>query len=362
MKITFAEWGNYTIAFKTLFEKLGFDVIPPEKTNPKTIEEGAKLSPDLFCFPFKVNIGNYLPAIRRGADTIFMWENIGGSCRLRYYWIVQEKILQEAGFNIKFINISSKNLLSRAKEFKKENHLSFWKIFNAGALFFREINFIDKMEKKAHYLRPREKKQGETEKIISQILSGLGEVKSLKELFILKRRAWAELSKIETEKNKEILKAGIIGEIYTIADSSINFGIEKKLGEMGIEVHRKLNLTQHLLEGLLPWRERQLQNRVNNYLKSTVGGHGRQAIDEILDFSKENFDGVIQLLPFGCMPEITVRPILQEISQKNNLPFLSISLDEQTAETGLQTRIEAFVDLLWSRRKNKKEKILNNKI
>ena len=116
-----------------------------------------------------------------------------------------------------------------------------------------------------------------------------------------------------------------------------------------------------MLEGLVPWRERQLQNRVNNYLKSTVGGHGRQAIDEILDFSKEKFDGVIQLLPFGCMPEITVRPMLQEISQKNNLPFLSISLDEQTAETGLQTRIEAFVDLLWSRRKNRDNKIFNAK-
>ncbi len=119
MKITFADWGNYTIAFKTLLQKLGFEVILPEKTNPKVIEEGAKLSPELFCFPLKVNIGNYLPAIRKGADTIVMWENLGGSCRMRYYWIIQEKVLREAGFQIKVLNFNSQNFLSRIKEIKK---------------------------------------------------------------------------------------------------------------------------------------------------------------------------------------------------------------------------------------------------
>ena len=76
MKVTFPYWGNYTPAFKILFEKLGLEVVPPEKTNLKAIEEGVKLSPELFCFPFKVNVGHYLQALKNGADTILMWENI----------------------------------------------------------------------------------------------------------------------------------------------------------------------------------------------------------------------------------------------------------------------------------------------
>ena len=120
---------------------------------------------------------------------------------------------------------------------------------------------------------------------------------------------------------------------------------------MGAEVHRKLNISQFVKDSFFPWRERQLQRKINPYLGSTVGGHGRQAIGEMLDFAKEGFDGVIQLLPFGCLPEVTVRPILQKISQEKKIPFLSISLDEQTAEAGIQTRLEAFIDLLWSRRK-----------
>jgi len=352
-KITFASWGNYTIAFKTLLQRLGFEVFPPAKTNPKVIEEGVKLSPELFCFPLKVNIGNYLSALKKGADTIIMWENIRGSCRMRYYWIVQEKILREAGFNVKVLNFNSQNLLSRIKEIKRLNHISLWQLLKATRFFFKEISFIEKLEEKAQYFRAKEKEKGQTEKALREALEKLEQTTSSKGLSELAKETWKKFSKIEIDKNREVLRVGIIGEIYTIVDGEVNFGLDKKLGEMGIQIHRKLNLTQHLRGGFSPWNEWLLQRKINSYLKSTVGGHGRQAIEEMLEYAKKGFDGVIHLLPFGCMPEVTVRPILQKISQEKRLPFLSISLDEQTAEAGIQTRLEAFTDLLWSYHKNK---------
>jgi benzoyl-CoA reductase/2-hydroxyglutaryl-CoA dehydratase subunit BcrC/BadD/HgdB len=66
----------------------------------------------------------------------------------------------------------------------------------------------------------------------------------------------------------------------------------------------------------------------------------------MLKYVKERFDGVIQLLPAMCMPETTVRPILEKIHQETGIPFLSLSLDEQVAEAGIDTRIEAFVDVV----------------
>ncbi|OGZ18087.1 MAG: hypothetical protein A2Z78_01395 [Candidatus Nealsonbacteria bacterium RBG_13_36_15] len=349
MKITFADWGNYTIAFGSLFQKLGFEFIFPEKTNPRVIEEGAKLSPELFCFPLKVNIGNYLPAIKRGADTIVMWENIGGSCRMRYYWVIQEKVLREAGFKVKVLNFNSQNLLSKIREIQKSNQISSWQLLGAVRFFFKEINFIEKLEEKAQYFRPREKERGQADQVLNETLKKLTQTTNLKELSELKKESWQKFSEIKIDGNKEVLKVGIIGEIYTVVDGGVNFDLDKKLGTMGLNVHRKLNLTQHLKGGFPPWNEWLLQRKVNSYLKTTVGGHGRQAIEEMLDYSKKGFDGVIHLLPFGCMPEITVRPILQKISQEKELPFLSISLDEQTAEVGMQTRLEAFVDLMKSK-------------
>ncbi len=84
-----------------------------------------------------------------------------------------------------------------------------------------------------------------------------------------------------------------------------------------------------------------------------MGGHGRETVAEMLTYSRKGFDGIIQLLPFGCMPEVTVRPILQKISSQRKIPFLSISLDEQTGEVGLLTRLEAFIDLMESKKKLK---------
>ena len=107
-----------------------------------------------------------------------------------------------------------------------------------------------------------------------------------------------------------------------------------------------MNLTYHLKKGIFPWKDWQIQKKIMPYLESTVGGHGRDAIYEMLHFAKEGFNGVIQLLPFGCMPETTVRPILEKIHQKTGVPFLSLSLDEQVAEVGLQTRIEAFAEVV----------------
>lgn len=348
MMITFAYWGNYTSAFRTLFQRLGFKVILPEKTNSKVIEEGVKLAPELFCFPLKVNIGNYLPALKKGADTILMWENINGSCRMRYYWIIQEKVLREAGFKVKVLNFNSQNIISRIKKIKKAHKISLWHLLNTIRFFFVEIAFIEKLEKKVQYFRPREKEKGQTEKIFNETLEQLNsnQITTFNKLSNLKKATWEKFSKIEIDENRRTLNVGIVGEIYTIVDSEVNFGLDKELGEMGIQVHRKLNLTQHLIGGFFPWKERQLQRKVNAYLKTTVGGHGREAIKEMLDYIKDRFDGVIQILPMGCMPEVSIRPILQKVSRDSAIPFLSISLDEQAAKAGIQTRLEAFVDLI----------------
>ena len=343
--ITFARWGNYTIAFKTLFEKLGLKVIPPEKTTSETITEGAKIAPEMYCFPLKVNLGNYLPAIKKGADTIFMITSLGGSCRLRYYGVVQDKCLSEAGHKVNFIIFgqSPKALYSKLKEV---SGASFWQILKAIYFGFKELKFIEKLEKKGQYFRPREKKRGKTDTILMETFFDLEKVKGLKELSEFKKRTFKKLSEIEIDKKKDIPKVALIGEIYTVSDSAINFGVEKKLGREGIEVHREMDATYHFKKIIFPWKDWTIQKKINPYLRSTVGGHGRDAIYEMLNYIKKDFDGIIHLLPFNCMPEVTVRPILEKIHLQSGIPFLSLSLDEQVAEAGIDTRLEAFVDVV----------------
>ncbi len=345
MKLTFAYWGNYTIAFKALFKKLEFDVVPPEKTNPEAIREGVKISPEMYCFPLKVNMGNYLSAIKKGADTILMVTSLSGSCRLRYYGVVQDKSLSEAGYKVNFIIFaqSPKDIYSKIKEVSSA---SFWQILKAAYFTLKELRLIEKLEKKAQYLRPREKIKGRTDTILREAFSDLEKVKSLKELAEFKRRIFKKISKIDINKTKNIPRVALVGEIYTVTDGSINFGIEEKLGKEGIEIHREMDVTYHLKKTIFPWKDWQIQKKIMPYLQSTVGGHGRDAIYEMLNYVKKDFDGIIHLLPFGCMPEVTIRPILEKIHLESGIPFLSLSLDEQVAEAGINTRLEAFVDVV----------------
>jgi len=356
MKVTFPYWGNYTIAFEALFQKLGIDFIPPEKTNPRSIEEGAKISPEMYCFPLKANVGNYLGAIRKGADTIFMVTSLSGSCRLRYYGDIQKKVLDDLGNKVDFI-IFDQNPKSVYSKIKEASNASFWQIINAVLFFYRKLKLIESLERKAQYLRPREIKKGETDKILKSAFEKLRKAQSRKEISNLNREVSSRISKIEIDKNKNVPKVGIVGEIFTVTDGAVNFGIEEKLGKEGIEVHREMDITYHLKKKIFPWKDWQIQRKIRSYLKSTVGGHGRDAIYEMLYYIKKGFDGVIQLLPFSCMPETTVRPILEKIHLESGIPFLSLSLDEQIAEAGINTRIEAFVDVVRNYHNNKHSNI-----
>lgn len=353
MKITFPYWGNYTIAFEALAKKLGFEVITPEKTNSKSIEEGARIAPEMYCFPLKANLGNYLEAIKRGADTIFMATALGGSCRLRYYAPIQEKVLLDNGRKVNFIIFDQdpRDVYSKIKEI---SGASFWKILTAFRLFYKKLRIVEKLEKKAQFFRPREKEKGKTDRILRESFEKLEKIEDLKGLNKFEKEVFKKIFKIDIEKERDVPKIGIIGEIYTVTDPTVNFEVEKKIGENGIEVHREMDLTYHLKKKIFPWKDWLIQKKINPYLKSTVGGHGRDAIYEMLEYIKKGFDGVIHLLPAFCMPEITVRPILEKIHQKSRIPFLSLSLDEQVAEAGIDTRIEAFVDLVKNYHSQKK--------
>ncbi len=58
------------------------------------------------------------------------------------------------------------------------------------------------------------------------------------------------------------------------------------------------------------------------------------------------FDGIIHAKSAGCTPEIDCVPVLQSISEDFRVPILYLTYDSQTSDTGLDTRLEAFYDML----------------
>jgi predicted nucleotide-binding protein (sugar kinase/HSP70/actin superfamily) len=61
-------------------------------------------------------------------------------------------------------------------------------------------------------------------------------------------------------------------------------------------------------------------------------------------------DGIIGVIAFGCGPDsLMIDVVTRAAKRKFNKPLMNITIDEHTAEAGLVTRLEAFVDMLQRR-------------
>ncbi|OPJ56978.1 acyl-CoA dehydratase activase-related protein [Alkalithermobacter paradoxus] len=359
MKITFPHMGNIYIPLKVIFEELGADVIVPPKCNKKALEIGTKYSPELICIPFKMNIGNYIQSIEKGADAIFM---LGGCdvCRFGMYNVLQKDILNDLGYNVDMICTNS---FSNSKEIKsfienlkrisgESNYIKLLDTFRKGVKILFEIDDFDDIVNK---IRPREINKGEVDRLYSQFENKINTAKGYKDTLSIIKEYKMKLNEIDIDKEKDVLKIGLIGEIYTVIEPFINLNLEKKLGNMGIEVHRSITSSEFLKEQIdfLPFvksEKEEVHKAASPYLNLQIGGHALSTVGNAVRYSEKEYDGVIHLLPFTCMPEIVAQSILPTIEKEKDIPILTLVLDEMTGEGGYLTRIEAFVDLLTRRR------------
>jgi predicted nucleotide-binding protein (sugar kinase/HSP70/actin superfamily) len=104
--------------------------------------------------------------------------------------------------------------------------------------------------------------------------------------------------------------------------------------------------------------EKDVKRAARPFLSELVGGHGVNSIGQTVLYAQQGFDGVIQLAPFACIPEIVAKSILPRVSRELNIPVLTLFLDEQTGEGGIRTRVEAFVDLLIQRRNRREGQVV----
>ena len=64
-------------------------------------------------------------------------------------------------------------------------------------------------------------------------------------------------------------------------------------------------------------------------------------------------DGIITINAFGCGPDSMMLERIARYSRRRNKPILHLSIDEHTGEAGFVTRIEAFIDMLYRKKRTK---------
>lgn len=354
--------GLLDIALETIMAECGVEMLPTPPVSKTVVELGKELAPEFICYPMVTTLGQIRVLLEAGANTIIM---VGGKgrCRLGWYAQLQELLLQLRGKDFRMIIVNSPVPLGtnwgpfRETLRQATGNAPLWKIARGLYLGYHKMAALDRGEVWLRRKRAYERDRGGADKAWRRFVrhlraaDGVGRVKKVLADFR------EELQAIPEEDCRP-LRVKIVGEIYTVLESFVNQEIERFLASrpgLRVEVVRDLSATQWFdLHVLHKKAAREHHRRVIEaaapYLPVSVGGHGQESVGELVLAAEEGFDGVIHLLPFTCMPETVAQNIMVPLSEKLDIPFLSLIINEQTGTAGWETRLEAFLEVLVERR------------
>ena len=130
------------------------------------------------------------------------------------------------------------------------------------------------------------------------------------------------------------LRIALAGHPYHIYDDFVNMNIVKKLNKLGVGV-----MTEESVEPAL------IDKEVGELYKKPFWTFGRKNYGFAIHVMKtRKTDGIIYISSFSCGIDSVIVELIR--NRIGDFPFLLLKMDEQTGEAGLETRIEAFVDLL----------------
>ena len=154
---------------------------------------------------------------------------------------------------------------------------------------------------------------------------------------------------IKLDKPKNNIRIAIIGELFTLMEPFANYNIEDYLINMGVEVKRFTNVTYLLFE------KKRKSKKYLKKLKNIKYKMGADAMDNVY-YTKylidNKYDGIIHIKSTFCTPEIGSMSVINKMCEENNMPVLFMSMDTSTSKVGMETRLEAFYDMIEMRKNN----------
>ncbi len=361
MKISFPHMGQVT-AYKRLLEDLGHEVIMPQRPTQRTFDLGVLNSPEFICYPSKVMAGTYIEACENGAEVIVSSGGCG-PCRAGMYCEIHRCILKKLGYGTEIVIFDSffKNPGYFLKQLNRiKNKKSLFKVLKSVFFALKMIDYLDDIEKKIKVERAYEVNRGDFDKLLENINDTFYKCKTKRQLKAEYQKALSEMKMIPVKKPDENkrLRFGVVGEIFVVIDSATNMNIESRLNALGVEVASTQYISEWVSHNATPSfmchdETHRIHENGKKYTTCNCGGHHLGNIGWIEEFSKRGYDGIIHLMPFGCLPELVTRSMSHKLSEQFDIPILSMSIDEQNGEANTQTRLEAFVDLCAGRKRSK---------
>lgn len=306
---------EYFPLWKSFLENLGAKVIISGTTTKKIIDLGIKSSISEVCLPVKVFYG-HISSLKDKVDYLF----------------VPRMVCVEKGayFCPKFLGLpemikssfpSIPPLIAPTIDIRKSNTNLKNSFFNVGKLITNNSKKIYQSFYKAQ-----------------KDFSLYYQIDKFRERLINKKNLINDKS-VQNNYNISV-NIALLGHSYLVYDSFVNLNLLSKLKKARVNV-----FTAEMVKKI------DIRRQLKKLYKPLFWTLSKKTVGSALYFLEKKIDGIIHLTSFECGEDSLIGEIIREESYKYpSVAYTEFVFDEHTGEAGINTRIEAFLDMIIRRK------------
>jgi predicted CoA-substrate-specific enzyme activase len=376
---------DHGYALAAAIKHCGGDAEPLPPSDELTLELGRKYTTGKECYPSIITTGDIVKKTLApdfdAEHAAFFMPAASGPCRFGQYNKLHRLVLDEIGLPQVPIYV-----LDQTQGFHQDL-AAFGRSFRLHS--WRAITILDSMQKLLLQKRPYEVNNGETDAIYQEHLDLL--VKNVGQdsdtLKQLSRRTSDAFESVKIDTGTPRPRIGIVGEIFVRSNQFANDFLVRRMEDLGAQCtlppfeewldytdhQRKRRNRLHLEGGWRDWAKQKLtemvQERVaeplrkqfdgaikdfgrelptqqildrgHTYLTPAVEGEAVLSMGRVVEYAEHGYDGIINVIPFGCMPGTIVSLLLHQFRHDHGLPVLNVVV-EGTKNPGQEVRFDAF--------------------
>lgn len=304
--------------WKTFFENLGEEIVLSDETSRSLIEKGIKLAVPDACLPLKIYLG-HVNALKECADYLFIPRivSIEKDCYMCPKLIGLPDVVK-ASFD------SLPPLIDPTINVKKDDDSVLQGFIMAGRFLNKRYDLmIDSFSRACT----------QQELFLNKLKDGA----LLPELLSQEPIPFRHQNGIRMRYDGKKMRIGIIGRPYMVYDAIATKDIFSRFVSMGFEIITPEKIKKACIE-----------ESMEKLIKKVYWSFGKEEIGATLSIIKDkSVDGILGIFSFGCGQDSFMEELIKRYSHRlSTIPYISLLIDEHTTTAAIETRIEAFLDML----------------
>ena len=376
--------ADHAYALAAAFRACGVNAVVLPESDEESLKLGRKYTSGKECYPAVLTTGDMLKMLKQPdfdpKRAAFFMPSGAGPCRFGQYNRLHRKILDELGYQ-------DVPIYSPQQDIKFYEELGMIGGGNFTRLSWQAIVCVDILDKLLREVRPYEITRGETDRVYRRCLEKICQaIEKRQDLFPVMMEVRDAFARIPVEGRGQKPVVGIVGEIYVRANRFANEDLVRVLESMGAEVwlptigewiyyinytskrtakrlrnlkeltrliieshvqlkdeHRFASLMKDLLRTAEEPKVSEIIDLAKKYVSEEFEGEAILSVGKSLDYLKDGVSGIINVIPFTCMPGSVVTMLLKRVREEHGLvPVLTVACDGQRS-MGTRMRLEAFM-------------------